>query len=129
FWRCLPLGLPLAVADQLGLDQSRPTQTLVFWLLTPLFVAAYVWGCRLVLAAPPTRTAATLAVVIWLPFPVLRAAYLLPGLAWFALLGLAVPAAMVERTPFRESLVRGRVLGLVDYVHALGSLCALVIVV
>ena len=36
---------------------------------------------------------------------------------------------MVEHTPFRESLVRGRRLGLADYGHALGSLSALVVVV
>jgi hypothetical protein len=44
-------------------------------------------------------------------------------------MGLAVPAAMVERTRFRASLIRGRRLGTVDYVHALGSLAALVLVV
>src|SRR5262249_56307536 len=64
-----------------------------------------------------------------LPFPALRAFYILPGLAWFALIGFAVPVAMVEGTGFRESLVRGRRLGMADYVHALGSLCALVVVV
>jgi hypothetical protein len=129
FWRCLPLGVPLAVADQLSIHHATVMQTFVYWFLTPLFVAAYVWGCRLVLGAGPTPTAVGLAVLIWLPFPALRAFYILPGLAWFALIGLAVPVAMVERTPFRESLVRGRRLGLADYVHAFGSLCALVLVV
>ena len=129
FWRCLPLGLPLAVADQLSIHHGTALQAFIYWVMTPLFVAAYVWGCRLVLDARPTLTAAALGVLIWLPFPVLRALYILPGLAWFALIGLAVPVAMVERTPFRESLIRGRRLGLVDYVHALGSISALVVVV
>jgi hypothetical protein len=129
FWRCLPLGLPLAIADQLSVHEVAAVQSVVYWALTPLFVAAYLWGCRIVLGAPPTRTAAVVAVVIWLPFPALRAFFIVPGLAWFALIGLAVPAAMVERAPFRESLVRGRRLGLVDYLHALGSMCALVVVV
>jgi hypothetical protein len=129
FWRCLPLGLPLALADQLSIHHATVLQTFVYWSLTPLFVAAYVWGCRVVLEARPTPTAVGLAVLIWLPFPALRAFYILPGLAWFALIGLAVPVAMIERTPFRESLVRGRRLGLADYVHAFGSLCALVLVV
>ena len=61
--------------------------------------------------------------LIWLPFPALRAVYILPGLAWFALIGFAVPAAMVERL-VPAVLVRGRRLGLVDYAHALGSLCS-----
>jgi hypothetical protein len=129
FWRCLPLGLPLAVADQFSVHHAAVVQTLLYWVATPLFVAAYVAACRIVLDAAPTRTAVLLAVLIWLPFPVLRAFYIIPGLAWLALMGLAVPAAMVENSSFRESLVRGRRLGLVDYVHALGSLCALVVVV
>jgi hypothetical protein len=129
FWQSLPLGVPLAVADQLSIHHHTVVQSFVYWLLTPLFVAAYLWGCRLVLEARPNVTAVALAVLIWLPFPVLRAFFILPGLAWLALIGLAVPVAMVERTSFRESLIQGRRLGLVDYVHALGSVCALVIVV
>ena len=130
FWRILPLGLPLAVADQLSVRQHIPVQMLVYWLTTPLFVAGYLWACRLVLRATPTRTAVLVAVLIWLPFPALRALFLnLPGVAWLAFIGLAVPAAMVERRGFRDALVRGRELGTADYVHALGSLAALVLVV
>jgi hypothetical protein len=130
FWFCLPLGVPLAVADQLIVHHHKAAeQALVFWALTPLFVAAYVWACRIVLDARPTRTAVAVALLVWLPFPALRASFILPGLAWFAFIGLAVPVAMVEGSRFRESLVRGRRLALADYAHALGSLCALVIVV
>jgi hypothetical protein len=52
----------------------------------------------------------------------------LPALAWLALFGVAVPAAAYERLGFRESLIRGRRLGAADYVHELGSLCAVSIV-
>ena len=38
FWHCLPLGLPLALADQLNIQRSWQEQPLVFLLLTPLFV-------------------------------------------------------------------------------------------
>jgi hypothetical protein len=129
FWRVLPLGVPLAVADQLSVRQTAPVQMIVFWATLPLFVAAYLWACRLVLRAAPTATAAGVAVLVWLPFPALRAAYVLPALAWLAFIGLAVPAAMVEKLRFRDALVRGRQLGTADYVHALGSLAALVVVV
>jgi len=129
FWRCLPLGVPLAVADQLSVHESAVVQVLVYWVTAPLFVAAYLWACRIVLHARPTRTAAVLGVLIWLPFPMLRALYIIPGLAWLALMGLAVPVAMVERSPFRAALIRGRQLALAGYGHALGSLCALVVVV
>jgi hypothetical protein len=129
FWRILPLGLALALVDQLSVRQSAETQMLVYWAATPLFVAAYVWACRLLHGVRPTRAAVGVAILIYLPFPALRAAFILPALAWFALIGLAVPAAMVERLGFRDALVRGRRLGVADYVHALGSLAALVVVV
>lgn len=129
FWRMLPLGLVLAIVDQLSVRQSAGVQMLVYWAATPLFVAAYVWACRLLHGARPTRAAVAVAVLVYLPFPALRAAFILPALAWFALVGLAVPAAMVERLGFRDALVRGRRLGVADYVHALGSLAALVVVV
>jgi len=129
FWRLLPLGLPLAAVDQLSVKQTTGVQMLAYWAATPFFVAAYLWACRRVLGASPTRVAVAVAALVWLPFPALRSIFILPGLAWLAFIGLAVPAAMVERLGFREALVRGRELGSADYVHALGSLAALVIVV
>ena len=129
FWRVLPLGLPLAIADQLSVRQTGPVQMVVFWATLPLFIAAYLWACNVVLGASPTVTAVGLAVLIWLPFPALRYLFILPALAWLAFIGLAVPAAMVERLSFRDALERGRRLGTADYVHALGSLAALVVVV
>jgi hypothetical protein len=129
FWRVLPLGVPLAVVDQFSVHESIGVQMLVFWAATPLFVAGYVWACRVVLDAPPTRAAVAVAVLVWLPFPALRSFYVLPAIAWLAFMGLSVPAAAKERLGFRDALTRGRRLGLADYVHALGSLAALVVVV
>ena len=129
FWQALPFGLPLAIADQLSIHQTAAEQALVFWVLTPLFVAAYISACVIVLGGRATKTAIVVAVLLWIPFPVLRAFFIVPGLVWFALFGLAVPAAMLEHTGFRESLLRGRRLAQVDFVHILGALCALVLVV
>jgi hypothetical protein len=129
FWRVLPLGLPLAIADQASVRQSLGVQMVVYWALLPLFVGGYLWACARVLRARPTLVAAGVATLIWLPFPALRAAFVLPALAWLAFIGLAVPAAMVERLRFRSALIRGRELGTADFVHALGSLATLVIVV
>jgi hypothetical protein len=129
FWRMLPLGFPLALADQLNVHQTSAVQIAVLWGTTPLFVAAYIWACRRILDARPTQVAIGVAVLIWLPFPALRAVFLLPGVAWLAFIGLAVPAAMVEKLGFRDALSRGRQLGTADYAHALGSLAALVVVV
>lgn len=129
FWRVLPLGIPLAIVDQLSVRQSPGVQMGVYWAATPLLVAAYLYACTLVLDARPNRIAVALAVLIYLPFPALRALFILPGIGWFALVGLAVPAAMIEKLRFRDALVRGRQLGVADYAHALGSLAALVVVV
>ena len=129
FWRVLPLGLVLAAVDQASVREPLVVQAVVFWLATPLFVAGYLWACRLVLGVPPTRTALIVAILIWLPFPALRALFVLPAVAWLAFVGLAVPAAMVEGLGVRDAFLRGRQLGLADYIHALGSLATLVIVV
>ena len=129
FWRALPLGLPLALADQASVRQTIGVQMLVFLAALPLFVAGYVWACRLVLEAKPNAVALGVAALIWLPFPALRSLFIVPALAWLAFIGLSVPAAMVERLGLRDALVRGRTLGTADYAHALGSLAALVVVV
>lgn len=129
FWGALPLGIPVALVDQLSVRQAPGVQMLVYWAAAPLFVGAYIRACMLVLGARPNRTAIAVAVLIYLPFPALRAFFILPGIAWFAFIGLAVPAALVERRGLRDSLERGRQLGTADYVHALGSLAALVVVV
>src|SRR5262249_45401619 len=92
FWRAVPLGIPLALADQLSVHHSVGAQAVVFWALTPLFVAAYVYACTLVHGGRATATVVGVALLIYLPFPALRALYLLPAVAWFAFIGLAVPA-------------------------------------
>jgi hypothetical protein len=129
FWRALPLGIPIAVSTQLSLGHDANVQTLVLFAFTPLVAAAYVWGCRLVHGARPTVAAYVCAVLVFAPVPFLVRLLVLPAVAWLALFGLAVPAAMVERIGFRAALERGRRLGLADFVHALGSLAALVLVV
>jgi len=129
FWRVLPLGLVLTAVDQASVREPLVVQAVIYWLATPLFVAGYLWACRLVLGVPVTRSATVVAVLIWLPFPALRALLVLPAVAWLAFVGLAAPAAMVEGLGVREALQRGRQLGLADYTHALGSLATLVIVV
>ncbi|HEV8461812.1 MAG TPA: hypothetical protein VGQ38_14010 [Gaiellaceae bacterium] len=129
FWPALLLGLPVALADQFSVRQPASVQMFIYWAATPLFVAAYIRAVNMLYGAAATLAAVAVAVLIYLPFPALRAVFILPGLAWFAFIGLAVPAAMIEKLSFREALVRGRQLGVADYVHSLGSLAALVIVV
>ena len=44
------------------------------------------------------------------------------GIAWFALFGLAVPAAVAEQLGVADALRRGWRLGRTDFVHSLGTL-------
>jgi hypothetical protein len=129
FWRVLPLGVPIAVSTQLSLGHGANAQTVVLFAFTPLVTAAYLWAISLVHHVRPTVTAFVVGVLVFAPVPFLTRAAILPAVAWLALFGLAPVAATVERLRFRGSLERGRRLALADYVHTLGALAALVIVV
>jgi hypothetical protein len=129
FWRALPLGLPLAASTQVSLGHASSVQMLVLIGFAPLVAIAFMWACTLVHDARPTAAAFACGVLVFAPVPVLVRVFVLPGVAWLALFGLAVPAAMIERLGFRAALERGRRLALTDYAHALGSLAALVLVV
>jgi hypothetical protein len=65
--------------------------------------------------------------IAFIPFPVLVLGYILPAIAWLALVGLAVPAAVMEGTGVLASLKRGVKLGTADYIHSLGGMAALAI--
>jgi hypothetical protein len=67
--------------------------------------------------------------VVSIPVPLLVTLFVLPSVLWLALLGMAVPAAVVEGTDIRESIRRGFTLGRADYVHAAGTLATLLLVV
>jgi hypothetical protein len=94
-----------------------------------LIAASFVLACRIVHGAEVTWVAYVVAVVLFLPVPFLVRAIVLPAVAWLALFGLAVPAAMIESLGLRAALRRGRQLGFADFAHALGGLSALVIVI
>jgi hypothetical protein len=132
FWALLPLGVALAADDAVGFHRSVATQTLVLWAFAPVLSAAYVRACIVVTGTAPSRrqlaTAFAVALLVFLPFPVLVRLYLLPGLALFALLGGGVPAALVERLGVRAALARGWRLGRADPVHAVGGLATLALV-
>ena len=133
FWAVLPVGLAPAALDQLLNGRSR-----LEWLVAMLSVGAvlmtlaYVRASLVVLGVTADRRRLALAfgigVVAFLPFPVLMLGFVLPGVAWLALVGLAVPVALVERTTFAQSFRRAVHLARADYVHALGSLATLVLV-
>jgi hypothetical protein len=132
FWAVIPLGVPLAAEHAASLRQSTSVQTLLLWAFGPLLTAAYVYACVLTSTERPPRRFLVIAylagLIVFLPFPILLRLYVLPALALFGLLGLAVPAAVYERLDLRAALRRGWQLGRADVVHAIGGMATLALV-
>jgi hypothetical protein len=128
FWHVLPLGLVVVGVDAAGLHRSPGVQTLILWAFAPLFAGAYVRAASVVRNEPWSWSAFWVALVVFVPFPVLLRLYLLPGIAWFGLLGLAVPAALAEKLDVAAALRRGWQLSRADLVHAVAGLGTLALV-
>ena len=126
FWRSLVLGIaPAGLADAGYAIGFHPWLAAVVVGWVAVASASYVVACAIVHGRPSTAKAAWTAFaagsIVVLP--------MLVGFVWFAPIGLAVPAAFVEGIPLRRALRRGVELARVDYVHALGSLFTLTLVV
>ncbi len=63
------------------------------------------------------------------PVPFLVIAFVVPGLIWLAAFGLVVPVLVVEGVSWRGALARAWRLARADFVHAIGSLFTLAVVV
>jgi hypothetical protein len=133
-WKAFAIGVLPSVVNvitaELGNWRALVFSSLVGSLvfsLSFLVAAGMVGGVSV--SGAPARTAYAAGVLVFLPFPFLTALYILPGLAWVSLVGLAVPAALIERRGLRGSLRRAVQLARADFVHALGGLATLAIVV
>ena len=134
FWRALLLGIAPAVLVVVGTHVSKGALFVLSPTITGALVSAsYVGACVLALERRPSNRRLVLAWLLgWLvfiPVPFLVVAFILPGLAWLAAFGLVVPVIVVEDLDARASLARAWQLARADYVHALGSLATLAIVV
>ena len=131
FLRALPLGIFVAVINQLTVGVARPAVTGVLLVTAPVFATGYAYAARLMTEEGAPRRSWFVAVgagsVIFVPAALFFPWFALASVFWLALVGLAVPAAIVEGSSFMDSLRRGLALGRVDYVHAAGSLATLVI--
>ncbi|MFL5980050.1 MAG: hypothetical protein ACJ76O_15670 [Gaiellaceae bacterium] len=130
FWASLALGLPVGVFGAIA--NALDGWTYATFSITAgalLLTLSYVGAAVIVADRPVPRRRLLLAfavgLVVFVPFPALLLLYVLPAVAWLALIGLAVPAAVIEGTGFVASLKRGLQLGRADYVHSLGSMAAL----
>lgn len=135
--RFLP-SLALGVGPALIAVATVHVSRTVWLILAPTVVAAVLsvsltGASVLVLRRRPSRRRLVVAWACgWLvlaPLPFLVLAFVLPGLAWLAAVGLIVPVLVVEDLAPRAALARAWRLARADYVHALGSLATLAIVV
>jgi hypothetical protein len=94
--------------------------------------AAYVGASALAAGVRIDRralVAVAAGAIAFLPVPLLVLAFVFPAVAWLALVGLVEPVIVVERLGLVDGFRRALALARADYVHALGSLATLVIVV
>ena len=129
----ITVGVPVALLDLLAAQFERPAAYAVAVLGGAVLVtAAYVAACLVALEPPRDRGrlahAYAVGAVLFVPFPFLASVFVLPGLAWFALVGLSVPVILVEGAGVRAALRRSVHLARADFVHAVGGLAALAIV-
>ncbi|HEY1369846.1 MAG TPA: hypothetical protein VGF23_22150 [Gaiellaceae bacterium] len=132
FWRALPLGVGVAVMNQISANHGANVQSIILWAAAPVLAASYV-GASVLLAQerPPARVlvlAVAAGTAVFLPVPILLRLYLLPAIGWLAFAGLTVPVVVIERLSPLDAFRRARKLALVDYIHALGSLATLALV-
>jgi hypothetical protein len=137
FWPSLALGIGPGLLGIAAAELHGPARVAVVVGAGPLVLASSYAGA-VALVRPIGRgryVAVALAVgyVAFLPVCISRI-WIFPGiylvaLGWLALVGLSVPAALVERRGYADALRRGIQLARADYVHALGSLATLAITI
>jgi hypothetical protein len=136
FWRSLAVGVPPAVF-LLGLLALDDAPRAVFALVAgPILLSLSLTLAATLVTAEP-RGSLPVAILVgipaFVPFALSRVtAFLgtvLLAFVWFALVGLAVPAVVVEgRGPF-DAVRRAVALARADFVHALGAIATLGILI
>jgi hypothetical protein len=132
FWAALAIGVGPAALGLLGTRLDGWTALIVSATLGAVVLAASFLLAIRIAADPrdaPWPTALLAGALVFAPFAVLVRFLILPGVLWLALVGLAVPAVLVERRGLRSGFRRGLELGRADFVHALGGFAALWLVV
>ena len=135
FWRGLGLGIP-AAAFTIGASFLDGGARVGYGLVVGPFALAlsYVWAVAVATGARNATGRALLAgAIAFLPLAASRVLVFtgvyFVALAWFALVGLAVPSVLVEGRGLRDALQHGLRLARADFVHAFGTVAALAIVV
>ena len=136
FWRALALvRVPVVVANALVWARPAGDGSVALIPLTALLISlSYVLAIGLVTGADVRSrhgvVAYLVAVIVFLPVPLLVAVFILPGVIWLAVFGLAVPAVLVEKRGVRDGVRRGLQLARADFVHVAGlATLALVVII
>jgi hypothetical protein len=135
FWRGLGLGVP-AAAFTIGASFLDGGASVGYGLVVGPFALglSYVWAVTLATGGRNALGRALLAgAIAFLPLAASRVLVFtgvyFVALAWFALLGLAVPSVLVEGRRLDDALRHGFRLARADFVHTFGTVAALAIVV
>jgi hypothetical protein len=134
FWSAIRLGVAPAVLAVVGANVSRRAAFILSpTLFGALLSASLVYACVLVLGSRPSRRRLVEAWLAgWLvfaPVPFLVLAFVLPAIVWLGSLAMLVPVLVVETVPLRDAVSRAWRLARADFVHGIGSLITLAIVV
>ena len=130
-WTSLALGVSVTAINQVTAGHGTLFQVLVLAAAAPLMAASFTGASAIVGGVRPSAADAARAIavgsVVFVPAAFLTLLYVLPAVAWLALVGLVVPVLVLERPGLAVALRRAVELGRADYVHALASLATLVI--
>jgi hypothetical protein len=132
FWRALALGVLPALAG-VGLTLLDSPARYVWWFTVfPLAQSVAYYGAVLVAhersaAAREAAIAIGVGFAVFLPLSLLLGLLIIPAAVWLALVGLAVPASVLERLDPVEAFKRGIALGRADFIHSLGAFATLIL--
>jgi hypothetical protein len=132
-WTSLGLGLSVTLINQVSAGHDTGFQVLVLAAGSPLMAASFAGASAIVGGARPSAADAARAVIVgaivFVPAAFLTLLYVLPAVAWLALVGLVVPVLVLERpgVGVGAALRRAIELARADYIHAVASLATLVI--
>ncbi len=130
-WASLALGISVTVINQISVGHDTRYQVLILAAGSPLMAASFTGASAIVGGVRPRREDVVRAVivgtVVFVPAAFLTLLFILPAVAWLALVGLVVPVLVLERLGIEAAFRRAIQLARADFVHALGSLATLAI--
>jgi hypothetical protein len=131
FWPSLALGVPPAILNLLARVLDDTLLLVVVPIAGGVLLSLSYVGAVALASEQSIAAARAIAggVLVFIPFPFFTAFFILPGLVWLAAFGLVVPVLALERIGFWLAFLRAYKLARADFVHTLGSLATLAILV